>query len=234
MLIGISGVAGAGKDTCADFLVRKENFVKVSLADPIKRAARDIFAFSEEQLWGPSAMRNASDERYPRYHTMVDVDGFGYRCACCGRCLVDGAPPREQCLLTPRYALQQFGTEYGRHCYAPIWIEYTLRVAKKLSEEDGWSYTPAGGPKHEWVPGRSHVVVPDVRFKNEVDVFKLSGAKLIRIARPGAGLGGGAGAHASEIQQQEIPDVAFDAVIVNDGTLEELEEKVVQFVRLGR
>lgn len=34
MIIGISGLAGSGKDTCADFLVRDHEFVKVST--PVK------------------------------------------------------------------------------------------------------------------------------------------------------------------------------------------------------
>ena len=34
----------------------------------MKRIARDVFGFSDEQLYGPSEMRNAPDERYPREH----------------------------------------------------------------------------------------------------------------------------------------------------------------------
>jgi HNH endonuclease len=65
-LIGICGVAGAGKDTAADVLVREFGFVKVALADPIKRMTRDAFDFSEAQLWGPSDKRNEPDHRYYR------------------------------------------------------------------------------------------------------------------------------------------------------------------------
>lgn len=37
ILIGITGRAGAGKDTVADFLVREYGFVKLSVAGPLKR-----------------------------------------------------------------------------------------------------------------------------------------------------------------------------------------------------
>lgn len=214
MIIGILGVAGAGKDTAADFLVRDHGFTKVALADPLKRLARDVFAFTDDQLWGPSAARNAPDERYPRDHSYayIDADNDLYECASCGDRIVDWQAEKVigvgGCFLTPRYALQTLGTEWGRHCYSNVWVEYALRVAGQLY----------------------NAVVSDLRFKNEVDAFRKAGAKLIRIVRPGAGLAGSAGRHVSEAEQESIPDSAFDAIIVNDGTLEDLERKMRAFV----
>ncbi len=57
MIIGICGNAGVGKDTTADFLVKTNGFVKVSLADPMKRICQAVYGFSNEQLWGPSEKR---------------------------------------------------------------------------------------------------------------------------------------------------------------------------------
>lgn len=37
-LIGISGVAGSGKDTVADYLFRQHGFSKIAFADPLKQA----------------------------------------------------------------------------------------------------------------------------------------------------------------------------------------------------
>lgn len=45
MLIGISGKAGTGKDTVADHLCNHHNFVKYSLADPIKRGICTMLGF---------------------------------------------------------------------------------------------------------------------------------------------------------------------------------------------
>lgn len=42
-LIGISGKAGSGKDTIADYLFERHGFLKISFADPLKAAASKIF-----------------------------------------------------------------------------------------------------------------------------------------------------------------------------------------------
>lgn len=64
MIIGLSGKAGAGKDTVAGFLVWNHQFESIALADPMKKFCKEMFGFSREQLWGPSSARNAVDPRY--------------------------------------------------------------------------------------------------------------------------------------------------------------------------
>lgn len=56
-IILLVGQAGSGKDTVADAIGGQ----KMALADPMKRLARAIFDFTEDQLWGPSESRNALD-----------------------------------------------------------------------------------------------------------------------------------------------------------------------------
>lgn len=211
MIIGISGLANSGKDTAADFLVGRYGFAKTSFADPMKNIARDVFGFSYEQLWGPSEARNAPDERYPRSHgPYVDQT-----CACCGlytgACTLPEAmalAKKRPCFLTPRFALQQLGTAFGRTCYPNVWVDLAIRNA-----------------------GHGDVVIPDVRFKNEIEGLRAAGAYVVRITRPGAGLFGSAGQHVSETEQSEIPNSAFDSVIRNDRGLRELEEAVTDLVR---
>lgn len=70
-LIGISGRAGSGKDTVADYLWKKYGFLKMSFADPLKRAASNMFgvkleAFYDQEMkeeiidfWGLSPRRMA-------------------------------------------------------------------------------------------------------------------------------------------------------------------------------
>lgn len=234
MIIGISGLAGAGKDTAADFLVRNHKFVKVSFADPMKRICRDIYGFSIDQMWGPSSARNVPDERLPRQHG--PFEGSRRLCRCCGfeeRFLLaidNGDRTPQQCFLTPRFALQQLGSEWGRVCRADTWVEYALNVAMKLSDEGGYNYTAAGGLSHDWRPGDENwttpVVISDVRFENEIMGLDIVGARVIRVVRPGAGLSGAAGAHRSETEQGGIADDRFDLVIQNDGTLEDLQKRI--------
>lgn len=241
MIVGISGLAGSGKDTCADFFVRNHGFVKVAFADPLKRIVREVFGFSYDQLWGPSVMRSAPDIRYARKHgPHVKHEGASHdqeQCQCCSEWYElhdpsSGGTP--SCFLTPRYALQKLGTEWARGCYPNVWVEYALRVADRLSVEGGYTYDAVRGLEHAWRPGdenwRTNVVIPDVRFKNEIDGLRAHGAKLIRIVRSGSGLVGGAGQHTSETEQASIPDDAFDTVIQNDGTLAELGEAVARWM----
>lgn len=65
-MICISGFSGAGKDECAAKLVSERAAVQTGLADPAKRHMADVYGFTEQQLFGPSAFRNAGDLRYPK------------------------------------------------------------------------------------------------------------------------------------------------------------------------
>jgi hypothetical protein len=238
MIIGVSGLAGSGKDTVADILVKHRQCVKISFADPLKRICQDVFQFSNEQLWGPSASRNAPDFRY-----MV---GEGYAEAYEKHKETNpelAASYARSGWLTPRVALQLLGTEWGRHCYDTIWVDYALRTSKTVLGSHNLMYTPQEGiaerfayggcgyEKRDDAPpdgGYAGVIIPDVRFKNEVRGLKAAGAKLIRVVRPGAGLKGAAAQHQSETEQLKIPDEDFDSVIRNEESLEVLEAAVLR------
>jgi len=192
-IIGLCGLAGSGKDSAADFLVSHHGFVKVALADPIKRACAEWFGWDEETLWGPSEKRNVAD-------------------------------PMRAGGRSPRYVLQRLGTEFGRHCYEDIWVSYALRIAREVLDMHQ-HYVPSVG-----LAGRASlyegVVIPDVRFLNEVEAIRNAGGVVWKIERHGAGLQGAAAQHVSETEQTSIPAEAFARIVVNDGTLGELREKV--------
>lgn len=61
---GTQRIMGSGKDTVADFFEKYYGFVKIALADPIKRQVKQTYDFSNQQLWGPSEERNKIDPRY--------------------------------------------------------------------------------------------------------------------------------------------------------------------------
>ena len=50
--IALTGKAGVGKDTFADYLVKYHGFVKIAFADPLKDTLKNLFNFSHEQLYG--------------------------------------------------------------------------------------------------------------------------------------------------------------------------------------
>lgn len=203
MIIGLVGLAGSGKDTVADMLQRFHGFRKVAFADPLKRIARDVYDFTDEQLWGPSEYRNAPDLRYPRERSgLAGGDAF----------------------LSPRYALQTLGTEWGRDCYADTWVDMGIRIARELLNPNGGKdYDAKLGVFKSTCPPPSGVVFSDCRFVNEERKIKAAGGKVVRIVRPGAGLAGAAGLHKSEVEQLQI---VADVEIVNAGTLDELRENV--------
>lgn len=64
-MLCVSGYSGSGKDEFVRKLVENGD-PKVGLADPAKRHMADLYGFTEEQLFGPSASRNAGDLRYPK------------------------------------------------------------------------------------------------------------------------------------------------------------------------
>lgn len=51
MIFGILGKKGHGKDTVSDYLVENYGFEKEALATPLKNACREIFNFTDEQLY---------------------------------------------------------------------------------------------------------------------------------------------------------------------------------------
>lgn len=51
-LICLAGVSGSGKDTLAAMLTDHHGFVRVAIADPLKRWVGEIFELTPTQLWG--------------------------------------------------------------------------------------------------------------------------------------------------------------------------------------
>jgi hypothetical protein len=107
-------------------------------------------------------------------------------------------------ILTPRLVLQLLGTEGGRDVIHPnIWVNATLG---NLKEDD-------------------QVIITDVRFPNEVEGIKNRKGIVIRVVRPSKV---STSTHPSETSLNDYKN--WDYVIVNDGTLEELEEKVIKML----
>ena len=52
MIVGISGKARAGKSLIGSYLVEKYNFEQIAFADTLKKACKEIFGLTEEQVNG--------------------------------------------------------------------------------------------------------------------------------------------------------------------------------------
>lgn len=98
-----------------------------------------------------------------------------------------------------RALLQEYGSEVRRRDNPSYW---TVRWARRYIDYGGGA-----------------VVVPDVRFPNEAEMLRVWGGALLYIDRPGQSRD----QHVSEDGRDQIQ---WDSVLVNNGSLESLFEKV--------
>jgi len=105
-----------------------------------------------------------------------------------------------------RRLLQVIGTNAGREIIGDdVWVDIASEKALDALEE-GFG-----------------VVLTDVRFTNEVDFVRELGGCIVRITRPGVGPVNG------HISETALDGIVPDHTIVNDGTVEELQAKLVAF-----
>jgi hypothetical protein len=107
--------------------------------------------------------------------------------------------------LTYRKLLQELGTEVGRGYKSDIWLDVMDHKAEVANRD-----------------GTGLFIVTDVRFRNEFDHLKSAGYFMVRVTRDSQL----ALNHSSETEQESIRDIEFNAIIKNDGTLEQLKDKV--------
>lgn len=98
-----------------------------------------------------------------------------------------------------RRYLQKLGQLVRHHIHAEVWVEAAMR---RLEPEGNYVFT-------------------DVRYLNEAEGISMFGGKLVYIERPGHEP---ANDHISEV---EMDGHQFDAVLVNDGDLNQLFDKVM-------
>jgi hypothetical protein len=111
--------------------------------------------------------------------------------------------------LNVRRILQWWGTEYRRAQDPDYWTKAWERKVRHFDL------------------ARTHILIDDVRFMNELAVIRELGGLIVKIERPGFAA---AGNHASETSLDHFAD--WDRVIVNDGSLEEFLARVARLVDL--
>lgn len=129
-----------------------------------------------------------------------------------------------------RRMLQLFGTDFARSFDADVWVK------KLLHRTSSWMYTGMD-TYHLQEPDeagtRRNIIVPDVRFPNEAEALvKVHNAKIIKLERtmlPNAD--DEARQHLSETAQDDIPDSMITSRIMNDGSVDDLWEKLRGFCK---
>jgi len=205
-IIGICGQKRHGKDTVGSMLQGEQRGTPIAFADPIKRIAMDLYGFSYAQCYGDE--KEIPDPRW------------------------DG--------LTARHALQQIGTEMGRSIHPETWIRYCLKTIERVSKGENleihWAAAQGFVPAREAYLGRgTHDLIPpdltrwcitDVRFPNEAQCIRAAGGMILKVVRPSL-VGTQGDTHASETSVDQIKP---DHTLINDGTVEDLREKVLRFL----
>ena len=204
MIIGVCGFIGSGKDTIADYLTNFHGFRRESFANSLKDAVAHVFGWDRMMLEGRTKQaREWREQVDPWWAERLNMPN-----------------------LTPRWVLQYWGTEVCRKGFHDdIWIA-SLENKLRNSKDD--------------------IVISDCRFPNEIKSIKEAGGIVIRVKRgddpewynDAADMNAGdrcmnymtakvrmqkLGIHASETAWV---GTKFDAVLTNNGTIDELMSKV--------
>ena len=209
MIIGICGFIGSGKDTIADYLTNFHGFRRESFANSLKDAVAHVFGWDRTLLEGRTKQaREWREQVDPWWAERLGMPN-----------------------LTPRWVLQYWGTEVCRKSFHDdMWIA-SLENKLRNSTDD--------------------IVISDCRFPNEIKSIKEAGGIVIRVKRgddpvwykDACDMNAGdkclnysraktvmskLGIHASETAWC---GTKFDAILTNDGTIDDLMTKVKDLVQ---
>lgn len=141
MIIGVCGFIGSGKDTIADYLVNVHGFRRESFANTLKDAVAAVFGWDRILLEGRTKeAREWREQVDPWWAERLNMPN-----------------------LTPRWVLQQWGTEVCRRGFHDdIWIASVENKLRRTNDD---------------------IVISDCRFPNEIASIKQAGGVVVRVVR---------------------------------------------------
>jgi hypothetical protein len=141
MIIGVCGFIGSGKDTIADYLVNVHGFRRESFANTLKDAVAAVFGWDRILLEGRTKeAREWREQVDPWWAQRLNMPN-----------------------LTPRWVLQQWGTEVCRKGFHDdIWIASVENKLRRTNDD---------------------IVISDCRFPNEIASIKQAGGVVVRVVR---------------------------------------------------
>ena len=201
MLIGICGFQSSGKDTIADYLIKEHGFIKMSFASKLKDIIAIMFGWPRDKLEGLT-----KEDREWR----EQIDPWWSKTL-------------QMPHLTPRYVMQYFATDLFRNKFHPdIWVKIVENELNKLLEQGT----------------NQNIVISDCRFENEINMIIRLGGKIIQVYRdpPYWFHKYRQGENPNEIRYIHRSEIEWircyrDYDVENDGTIEELHQKILQVIK---
>lgn len=203
MLIGLSGPAGVGKDTIADYLVETHGFTKFSFSDALYREVSEAFGIPVEEL------QRRETKEVPHWKlTAVQCGDGDFARIMMDAASVLGADHSWLHEFSPRWVLQRWGTDYRRAQDPDYWIKKTalwVQAWLDVTKDDGEHH---GG-----------LVNTSVRFPNERAFIEKLNGLVWHVRRRDTGAVASEQDYASEKGLDILPQ---DRVIYNNGTTAQL------------
>lgn len=201
-IIGFGHRARSGKDTAAAHIVKERGEEYGIKSYSFARALKEEVTAAALNAGGMQNLWNPNMEFYREDGNFVTLpDWVVYE---------ENAPVDDLCPLgKQRTLLQWWGTEFRRSVNDSYWTD---RLGEILAKEK---------PRV--------ALITDMRFPNEMQFVYNNNGDTVRVDRADLPpLQGAAGVHPSELALANVPDWEWTAILQNNGTLEQFQEKALK------
>lgn len=188
-LIGIVGLAGAGKDTFCDLLLQRlPEYKRYSYADPLKEFTMNVFGLTREQCYDPVLKEVGMTFEVSYSELQMKFDVWFSVCA-----------PMHATFDRDGVYYEKFLTSLKteHHIKQGLWnsvksflgLEHDLvfhTSPRKLLQLIGTDFFRTHVSNSFWVDKAptANTIIPDVRFQNEVDHIKSYNGVIVKIVDP--------------------------------------------------